>query len=180
MTHEEANEIKRLFLETTEALRLKFDEKAEETCRHMDVVAESLRGEIRVVAEGVEAANERLDRHEVILTSLTSRMERVDVGQQAIESRMGNVEKGQRAIEGRMGTMEEGQRAIESRMTGLEGELHGHRDEMRHEFQELKSQIHLSYAVLDERVVRLEGAVAGLQERVQRIEARLATPASQV
>ena len=35
---------------------------ADETRRHMDVVAEDLRGEIRQVAEGVMMANERIDR----------------------------------------------------------------------------------------------------------------------
>lgn len=39
-----------------------FDEKSEETCRHMEVLADSLRSDIRLVAEGVVAASERMDR----------------------------------------------------------------------------------------------------------------------
>jgi hypothetical protein len=38
-------------------------EESEKTRRHFDVVAEGLRSEIRLVAEGVMATNERLDRH---------------------------------------------------------------------------------------------------------------------
>ncbi len=43
-------------------------ETSEEIKRHFNVVAESLRSEIRTVAEGLVATNERLDRLEVRIT----------------------------------------------------------------------------------------------------------------
>jgi uncharacterized protein YceH (UPF0502 family) len=39
-------------------------ESADEIKRHLDVVAEALRSDIRVVADAVAATNERLDRFE--------------------------------------------------------------------------------------------------------------------
>ena len=41
-------------------------EQGEETRRHFDVVAEDLKSEIKTVAEGVEGANQRLDRFELL------------------------------------------------------------------------------------------------------------------
>jgi len=43
----------------------KLDRTLEEVKRHFEVVAEGLRGDIRTVAEGFTATNERLDRFEV-------------------------------------------------------------------------------------------------------------------
>ncbi len=47
----------------------------DEIKRHFDVVAESLRSEIRTVAEGFVSTNERLDRME---TALSGRFEELD------------------------------------------------------------------------------------------------------
>lgn len=49
---------------------------AEEIKRHVSVVAEDLRSEVRTVAEGVVAANERLDRLESQIETIESRLER--------------------------------------------------------------------------------------------------------
>ena len=46
-------------------LRQEVRDTAAETRRHFDVVAESLRQDIRAVAEGVAATTERMDRVEV-------------------------------------------------------------------------------------------------------------------
>src|SRR2546425_38210 len=46
-------------------LRQEVRDTAAETRRHFDVVAESLREDIRAVAEGVAATTERMDRVEV-------------------------------------------------------------------------------------------------------------------
>jgi len=46
-------------------LRQEVRDTAAETRRHFDVVAESLRQDIRAVAEGVTATTERMDRVEV-------------------------------------------------------------------------------------------------------------------
>ena len=51
MTHDETQEIKRLFIKQMEKIRAHFDKKSEETRRHMDVVAESLRVDIRALVQ---------------------------------------------------------------------------------------------------------------------------------
>ena len=51
MTHDETQEIKRLFIEQTEKIRDHFDKKFDEIQRHMDVVAESLRVDIRALVQ---------------------------------------------------------------------------------------------------------------------------------
>jgi hypothetical protein len=43
-------------------------ETSEEITRHFNVVAESLRSEIRTVAEGYVSPNERLDRIETVMS----------------------------------------------------------------------------------------------------------------
>ena len=43
----------------------KIDASVVETRRHFDVIAEQLRSEIRLIASGVAATNERLDRSSV-------------------------------------------------------------------------------------------------------------------
>ncbi|HEY3124687.1 MAG TPA: hypothetical protein VGK70_11585, partial [Thermoanaerobaculia bacterium] len=51
--------------EGLDRLDQKLDRRFEEVKRHFEVVGEGLRSEIRIVAEGFVATNERLDRFEV-------------------------------------------------------------------------------------------------------------------
>ena len=88
----------------------------EEIKRHFNVVAESLRSEIRTVAEGVGANTDRLDRIEERLESLEAR-----VAEEAAETR---------------------------------------------------AMIRLSFGELDRRIRSLEGDVAALRTRLERLEAR--------
>jgi Mg2+ and Co2+ transporter CorA len=82
-----------------------------ETRRHMGVLAEAVRDDVRQLAEGLAETNQRLDRFE-------------------------------RKVEG--------------------------------EFVETKAMIRVSYAQLDRRIQELEGNYAALNERVGRLEARIA------
>ena len=52
------------------SLREHVDESALETRRHFDVIAESLRGEIRLIAEVFDSHSQRLDDHENRITRL--------------------------------------------------------------------------------------------------------------
>jgi chromosome segregation ATPase len=58
---------------------------AQEVRRHFDVVADGLRGDLRMLAEGIAGTHERLDRVEV-------RLDRVEVRLDRVESRLGRVE----------------------------------------------------------------------------------------
>src|SRR3989338_9160710 len=66
-----ADEVKEIIVETAkktdEEVKRHFDEKVEEVKRHVDVTAEALRSDIKAVAEGVEVANERIDRLEPLV-----------------------------------------------------------------------------------------------------------------
>jgi hypothetical protein len=52
------------------SLREHVDESALETRRHFDVIAESLRSEIRLIAEVFDSHSQRLDDHENRITRL--------------------------------------------------------------------------------------------------------------
>jgi predicted nucleic acid-binding Zn-ribbon protein len=82
-------------------------ESVEEIKRHFSVVSEGLRSEIRAVAEGLEATNDRIDR-------------------------------------------------VESRLL--------------HELGEMKSMMRLSFGEIDRRISGLEGEVATLRHRLDRLE----------
>ena len=53
-------------------------EEGKKTRRHFDVVAESLRSDIKAVAEGVEVANQRLDRLEPLVEKVDAMKDDVE------------------------------------------------------------------------------------------------------
>jgi len=56
----------------------------------------------------------------------------------------------------------------------LDEKLNRFREEVAGEFKEMKSMVRISYAELDRRIQELEGNYAALNERVGRLEARIA------
>ena len=86
-------------------------ETADEIKRHLSVVAKSLRSEIRVVAEGVAATNERLDRFHVQVAeefSEVKAMIRLSFGQldqriNALEGSVSNLRARLEKLEARFG-----------------------------------------------------------------------------
>ena len=82
---------------------------AQEIRRHFDVVAEALRGDMRMLAEGIAGTHERLDRVEVRLDGVESRLDRV-------ESRLDRIEIRLTAVETKVDR-------IEVRVTGIETRL---------------------------------------------------------
>jgi len=63
------------------------------------------------------------------------------------------------------GLLAEGLRAVKE-------DVHEFRGESRHEFTELRAMMKLSYAELEGRVTRLEGALADVVGRLERLEKR--------
>ncbi|MEX0880188.1 MAG: hypothetical protein WEF99_07160 [Thermoanaerobaculia bacterium] len=63
-------------------------EDREDIKRHFSVVAEGLRSEIRTLAEGLGANNDRLDRFEGRFDGLEGRLDRFESRLDRIESRM--------------------------------------------------------------------------------------------
>jgi chromosome segregation ATPase len=64
---------------------------SQEIRRHFDVVAEGLRGDIRMLAEGIVGTHERLDRVEVRLDKVESRLGRVEVRLDEVQSELRDV-----------------------------------------------------------------------------------------
>jgi chaperonin cofactor prefoldin len=85
-------------------------ETAEDIKRHFNVVAETLRSEIRTVAEGVAATNERLDRIESRIEeefNETRAMIRLSFGEldrrlRTLESDVGSLRARLEKLEGRL------------------------------------------------------------------------------
>src|SRR3990172_7333094 len=129
-------------------------EEADDIKRHFDIVAEGLRDEIRLVADGVAMNSERLDR---------------------VEGRFDSVEGKIVRVEGRLDGVDGKLVRVEGKLDRIDGELTSFRAEVRHEFAEVRSAIKLSYAELDGRLTKLESSQANLQTRVERLEAKLAS-----
>ncbi|HEU5250857.1 MAG TPA: hypothetical protein VFW15_12795 [Thermoanaerobaculia bacterium] len=104
-------------------------ETADEIKRHFNVVAEGLRSDIRVLAEGLGANTDRLDRLERRLDGFESRFD-------SFESRFDG---------------------FESRFDGFESRFDGFEKRVTAEFTETRAMIRLSYGELERRIVRLEG-----------------------
>lgn len=64
-------------------------EYSEETKRHFGVVAEDLRGEIRLVAEQVAANAEKLEEHDQRFDAIDQRFDRIENRIEAVESDVG-------------------------------------------------------------------------------------------
>jgi hypothetical protein len=102
--NEKAAEIQRHVDEKAEETQRHFDEKAAETALRFEVVAEALRGDVALVAEGVTALSGRLDRVEANLRQEIVRVEQelgamirfsyaeLDRKIQALEGRVSDVE----------------------------------------------------------------------------------------
>lgn len=58
-----------------DAMEKRFD-AVEESIRHTDIKVEALRGDIRLVAEGVAAVNEKLDRFKLQVEESQERLDR--------------------------------------------------------------------------------------------------------
>lgn len=67
-------------------------ETADEIKRHFNVVAESLRSDIRTLAEGVGGTNDRLDRVETRLDRVETRLDGVETRLDRVETRLAEFE----------------------------------------------------------------------------------------
>ena len=123
----------------------------EETRRHFDVVAESLKSEIRVIAEGHGVLVEKIDRLDTRMDHLETKVDRLDTRMDGLDTRMDR---------------------LETKVDGLDHKLENFIVETRTNFEEVRAAIKFSYAELDRRVAHLESFVQDLATRMQRIEAR--------
>jgi hypothetical protein len=76
-------------VETRDALETRFVESEERTRRHFDAVAEALRGDIRLLAEGITAVAEGSVRRD---TETNGRIDRLEHRVLGLESRVSHLE----------------------------------------------------------------------------------------
>jgi peptidoglycan hydrolase CwlO-like protein len=96
------------------------------TRRHFDVVAEALRTDIKVIAEGHGALRQDVVDLKAGQARLETRQERLEIRQAALEHRQGRLEDGQdrleerqERLEQRQESMEEGQQKLATLQQGL-------------------------------------------------------------
>src|SRR5947209_7616416 len=82
------------------------------TRRHFDVVAEGLRAEIKVIADGHAALHDDMVGVKTGQARLEVRQERLEIRQLALEHRQGKLEERQGKLEERVETLSDGQRAL--------------------------------------------------------------------
>ena len=82
------------------------------TRRHFDVVAEGLRADIKILAEGHDALRHDVADLKAGQQRLETRQERLEIRQLALEHRQGRMEGRLEALEGSQHGLIEGQRAL--------------------------------------------------------------------
>ena len=128
-----------------EERRLRVEDKiVEEIKRHFDVVAEDLKDEIKLVAEGYSLLNEKIDG-----------LRKENAEEHATLNKR---------IDGLRKENAEEHATLNKRIDEL-------REENAEEHQEILSAVKFSYAELDHRIVALEEKFADIEKRVSRIEA---------
>jgi predicted nuclease with TOPRIM domain len=96
-------------------------EDKEEIKRHFDVVAEGLRSDIRLVADGVAMNTERLDRMDGRLDTMDGRLDAMDGRLDGMDGRLGRLEVEMRHGFGELRSMLKLSYAeLEGRLTRLE------------------------------------------------------------
>ena len=126
-------------------------EENEETRRHFDGVAEGLRSDIRLLAEGHAALVEKVDHLDAKVDRLETKVDRLEIRMDHLETRLDH---------------------LETRMDGFEAKLDDFIVETRTNFEEVRASIKFSYAELDRRITFLEAGFKELSARVASIESR--------
>jgi hypothetical protein len=100
-------------------------DEGKRTRSHFDVVAEGLKDEIKVIAEG----HVTLIAHNATVDSQLQRLEmgqdRIELRVLAIESRVGSVESRVGSVESRVGSMEKTQKVVLTEVRGLAMKVDG-------------------------------------------------------
>ena len=144
----------------TEALAKLIKEDNEQTRRHFDVVAESLKSEIRVIAEGHGVLVDKIDGLGTRMDSLETKVDRLDTRMDGLDTRMDHLEtKVDR---------------LETKVDGLDHKLDNFIVETRTNFEEVRASIKFSYAELDRRLTFLESGFKDLSSRMASLEGRQA------
>jgi len=111
----------------------------EEIKNHFDVVAEGLKDEIKLVAEGHVLLNEKIDRVE---GNLVDEIKLVAEGHALLNEKIDRVE----------GNLVDKIKLVAEGHDSIRQDIHAFREEANQEFGEVKSAIKFSYTKLDRRI----------------------------
>ena len=126
-----------------------FEKAQRETMRHFDVVAEGLRSEIRLIAEGHTVLVEKIGALEGCVGRLEERMERVEIKVVALEQKVD-------ALDRKVGALEQKVDVLDRKVGALDEKLDRFIADTSANFDDVRSAIKFSYAELDRRVSQLE------------------------
>ena len=165
MTENEYQELIAYIGEKFEQVDRRFDQMAtkvelQETRRHMGVLVEAVRDDVRQLAEGLAGTNQRLDGMRDQLAGMDQRLGGIDQRLGGVERRLDGVDQRLVDVEGRLGNVEQGLDRLGKKVEA--------------ESTETRAMIRVSYAQLDERIQSLEHNYAALNDRVARLEANQA------
>ena len=137
----------------------------EQTRRHFDVVAESLKSQIRAIVEVQGVLVEKIDGLGTRMDHLETKVDRLETKVDALDARMDSLETKVDHLETKVD-------ALDSRMDHLETKLDGFIVETRTNFEEVRASIKFSYAELDRRLTFLESGFKDLSSRMASLEGR--------
>lgn len=149
----------------TEELLKAIKQDNEQTRLHFDVVAEGLKSDIRLLAEGHGVLVEKVDGLGTRMDRLETKVDRLETKVDALDTRMGHMET-------RMDHLETKVDHLETRMDHLDTKLDAFIVETRTNFEEVRASIKFSYAELDRRLTFLESGFKDLSSRMASIESR--------
>ena len=112
MTDQELNARFERFETTFKDIRTDIKAEGEITRRHFDVVAEDLKANIKIIAEGHDALRQDVADLKAGQTRLEAGQERLEIRQLALEHRQGKLEERQGKLEERQGELEGAQRDL--------------------------------------------------------------------
>ncbi|MGA9750817.1 MAG: hypothetical protein WBS54_03415 [Acidobacteriota bacterium] len=147
-------------------------EENQETRRHFDVVAEDLRSDIRLLAEGHGALVEKVDGLDAKVDRLDTKVDHLETRMDSLETKVDHLDTKVDHLETRMDGLETKVDHLETRMDGFEAKLDDFIVETRTNFEEVRASIKFSYAELDRRITFLEAGLRELSARVATIETR--------
>ncbi len=163
----------------TETLLAAIKQDNEQTRRHFDVVAESLKSDIRLLAEGHGVLVEKIDGLGTRMDSLETKVDHLETKVDSLETKVDHLETKVDHLEVKVDNLETkvdnlGTKVdhLETRMDGLETKLDGFIVETRTNFEEVRASIKFSYAELDRRLTFLESGFKDLSSRMATLEAR--------
>ena len=140
-------------------------EEMEEVKRHFGVVADGLRSDIRLVAEGHAALDLKFDTMRGGVSALDLKFDTMHQEVSATDLKFDTMRQGVSALDLKLDTVRQGVSVFREEFLEFRKDVQG-------EFRDLRALVRFSYAELDERVKFLERELASLRTRLDQIDGK--------